>query len=159
MKKWLIPITVILFILDFSLKQFVLLHSSEIIHQGSLVNFFIFPKVFFELVYVENTGIAWGMFASFQNIILFLRVAVIIGLSIGLMRSKRMQIMIFPWLLIILGACGNVVDTFLYGYVIDMFHFTFWGRSYGVFNIADAMIFLGAIVMFFSKESTYAAKQ
>jgi lipoprotein signal peptidase len=26
-----------------------------------------------------------------------------------------------------------------------MFHFLFWGNSYGVFNFADVLIFLGAL--------------
>ena len=44
---------------------------------------------------------------------------------------------------ILAGAIGNVLDSYIYGHVIDMFHFVFWGRSYGIFNFADAMIFLG----------------
>jgi signal peptidase II len=48
-------------------------------------------------------------------------------------------------MLIMTGAFGNVFDCYYYGHVIDMFHFLFWGNSYGVFNFADLLIFLGAL--------------
>ena len=57
------------------------------------------------------------------------------------------------------GALGNVLDIFLYGHVVDMFYFVFWGWSYPVFNLADASIFIGiatlAIVsLFFQKRKS-----
>lgn len=53
--------------------------------------------------------------------------------------------------LIMGGATGNLIDYFRFGYVIDMFHFTFWGYSFPVFNFADAAISIGALCLLFSK--------
>lgn len=44
------------------------------------------------------------------------------------------------WLgLVIAGALGNLIDRWLYGYVVDFIEVPFWS----VFNLADAMIVLG----------------
>ena len=45
--------------------------------------------------------------------------------------------------LILAGAISNVIDTFVYGHVVDMIHFTFWGYDYAVFNLADSAVCLG----------------
>ena len=49
----------------------------------------------------------------------------------------------FPLALIAVGATGNILDYYLYGHVIDMFNFDFWGYNYPVFNVADSAIFIG----------------
>jgi signal peptidase II len=33
----------------------------------------------------------------------------------------------------------------LYGHVVDFLHFTFWGYSFPIFNLADTYITLGVI--------------
>jgi len=47
--------------------------------------------------------------------------------------------------LIISGGLGNILDRVRLGYVVDMFHFTFW-PSYPVFNVADICIVTGAVL-------------
>ncbi|MEK7340156.1 MAG: signal peptidase II, partial [Verrucomicrobiota bacterium] len=49
--------------------------------------------------------------------------------------------------MVLAGAVGNVFDCIIYGHVIDMFCFIFWGYIYPVFNIADAAIFCGILMM------------
>jgi signal peptidase II len=95
--------------------------------------------------HVTNRGAAWGMFSGYQEALLIFRIAVIIGLFIYLFRSKNAKAYHFPLILILTGALANVTDYFLYGHVIDMFHFIFWGYSYPVFNVADSAIFCGII--------------
>jgi signal peptidase II len=48
-------------------------------------------------------------------------------------------------MLIIAGGIGNILDYFIYGHVVDMFHFILWGYSFPVFNVADASIFMGIV--------------
>lgn len=95
------------------------------------------------IVYAWNTGAAWGIFANFQNLLLVLRVFLIIGLIVYLTLFNEKNSRKWPLTLIIAGATGNVLDYFIYGHVVDMFYFRFWGYSYPVFNVADIAICLG----------------
>ncbi|MCH9811847.1 signal peptidase II [bacterium] len=143
----------LLFALDILLKQFVMSHVPL---YGNLFSFHLFSFLGFELTYVQNTGMAWGMLASFQSVILLFRVVFIGALIYFLIHSEKMQRHLLGYLLVIFGAFANVLDTLLYGFVVDMLHFTFWDQSYGIFNVADAMIFAGAFLIVFVKERPYA---
>lgn len=49
--------------------------------------------------------------------------------------------------LILGGALGNLYDRLTLGYVVDFVHFHWQGRYFPAFNIADAAITAGAIMM------------
>lgn len=51
--------------------------------------------------------------------------------------------------MVIAGAAGNIVDRFIYGHVVDyvLFHTETW--SFAVFNLADSLITLGAVLIGF----------
>jgi signal peptidase II len=51
--------------------------------------------------------------------------------------------------MVIAGAAGNIVDRFIYGHVVDyvLFHTETW--SFAVFNLADSLITVGAVVIGF----------
>ncbi len=103
----------------------------------------------FSINHVTNTGAAWGILSAFDKVLLVLRLALIAGIASYLVyfnKSKERQL---PFALILTGAAGNVLDHFVYGHVVDMFHFNFWGYSFAVFNIADAAIFCGVVLMLF----------
>lgn len=110
---------------------------------GGIPVFQNFFGIDFCLNNVGNRGAAWGMFGSMQIPLLIFRTGVIIGLLGYLFFSPKSKPHHFPLVMIITGALGNVIDYFIYGHVIDMFHFVFWGYSYPVFNIADSAIFCG----------------
>jgi signal peptidase II len=93
--------------------------------------------------HVTNKGIAWGLGGAFQEAILVVRVAIIAAIAVYMQRSLKAPAHRYPLALIVAGGLGNILDYFIYGHVIDMFHFIFWGYSYPVFNVADASIFLG----------------
>jgi signal peptidase II len=101
----------------------------------------------FSIVHVINKGAAWGVFASLQKYLLYARVAIIGGLLTYLFFVKGSAYRKFCLTLIATGALGNVVDYFVYGHVVDMFCFIFWGYSYPVFNIADSSIFVGIVLL------------
>jgi signal peptidase II len=103
----------------------------------------------FSIHHVANKGAAWGMLASFQDYLLYLRIFIIACMLGYLLFFKASRAYQCPFTLIIAGASGNVIDYFLYGHVIDMFHFTFWGYTYPVFNIADSAIFCGVVWLLF----------
>ena len=101
----------------------------------------------FSMVHVINRGAAWGIFASVQEYLLYARVAIIGGLLTYLFFIRASAYRKFCLMLVATGALGNVVDYFVYGHVVDMFYFIFWGHSYPVFNIADSVIFLGMMLL------------
>lgn len=51
--------------------------------------------------------------------------------------------------MVVAGAFGNIVDRLLYGHVVDyvLFHTETW--SFAVFNLADSLITVGAVVIGF----------
>ncbi len=95
--------------------------------------------------HVTNRGAAWGIGSSLQDLLLFVRIAVVVGLAAYVRLSPKARQYRYPLIMIMAGGLGNIIDYFVYGHVIDMFHLFFWGYSYPVFNIADASIFLGIV--------------
>ena len=60
--------------------------------------------------------------------------------------------------LIIGGAIGNLIDRAVYGHVIDyiLFHTPVW--SFAVFNLADAFISVGAVLVVLRRVHRLAAR-
>lgn len=109
---------------------------------GGIAVFENWVGIDFSINHVLNKGAAWGMFSSFQQYLFYARLTIIGGLLgyVLYFAERRQQ---FPLLVIITGALGNILDHLIYGHVVDMFHFRFWGYSFPVFNIADSAIFCG----------------
>ncbi len=102
----------------------------------------------FSLNTIVNTGAAWGVFQGHSGLLFFLRMAIVIGLISYLLFFNRGRTPSFPLWLIVTGAIGNGLDYLAYGYVIDFFHFCFWGTSFPIFNLADCYITIGVIFLF-----------
>lgn len=97
----------------------------------------------FSLNTVVNTGAAYGLFPGYPGFLFGLRLAIIAGLIMYLCLQRKSQKSLWPLWVVITGAFGNVIDYCLYGHVIDFLHFTFWGKSFPIFNFADSYITLG----------------
>lgn len=104
----------------------------------------------FSIVHATNKGAAWGLFSDFQFYLICLRIILIISLFVYLLFFNRFSSRIIPLTLISLGALGNILDYFLYGHVIDMFHFVLWRYDFPVFNVADSMICIGIFLLVIS---------
>jgi signal peptidase II len=98
-----------------------------------------------EFTYVENRGIAFGMF---QDLRWFFVVATsIIAIVVLFFIFKMFKDYVFFTIclsLIFGGAIGNIIDRIRFGYVIDFIHFNFFSP---VFNIADSAVVVGAITL------------
>lgn len=93
--------------------------------------------------YVENTGIAFSMFAGGGVGIVVFTVLLIAALTLWLL-AKPDEPGLFRtgmWL-IVGGGFGNLYDRVVYGHVIDFLETTF--VRFAVFNVADACICIGA---------------
>lgn len=104
----------------------------------------------FSINHVINKGAAWGILSSFQEYLIYFRVFAVIAMMGYVVFSKKTSAKITPFVLIIAGAIGNIIDFFVYGHVVDMFHFHFhlWNYTFPIFNLADCSIFFGVAWLF-----------
>jgi len=98
----------------------------------------------FKFSFKANYRIAFSLPLSgpVLEIILTLIILVLIGLSL-FYRYKREFTALAPLCLIILGAASNLFDRFKHGFVIDYLDL----KYFTVFNLADAMIVTGVILL------------
>ncbi len=101
----------------------------------------------FAISHARNLGGAWGLFSSYPMVLLFTRIATVFSLAGYFFFVNKERKRDIPFMLILTGAVGNIIDFFLYGSVVDMFHFILWGYSYPVFNLADTFIFFGVATL------------
>jgi signal peptidase II len=96
---------------------------------------------FFNIVYVLNTGSAFGMFKSLGNIFFIIIALSAMALLIFLVIKDNTNR--FPFALILGGAAGNLADRILLGHVIDFLDFYAGGHHWPSFNIADSALTIG----------------
>lgn len=132
-----------LFPLDRYLKVIVL----QKISAPSGGDFFIIPKFFKFSFFANHVGAFSLPFAA--NFIIISSAVIIFFLIIFAWRAfkKRHWLLFCGLLAIIFGALSNFFDRVVYQFVIDYFHL--WPISY--FNLADAMIGIGIIILCWQK--------
>lgn len=103
---------------------------------------------FFNLVYVENTGTAFGMFKFLGSAFFIILALIITAFLVYLLFRDSQNWLVYS--LIIAGALGNITDRVIYGYVIDFIDLHAGGFHWPAFNVADSAISIG-IVLFLYK--------
>ncbi|MDD5772221.1 MAG: signal peptidase II [bacterium] len=103
--------------------------------------------------YVRNPGIAFGLFPKMNIIIIILSIVTIFLLFSIYRKTNSGNLWIRTALIFIVsGAAGNLLDRIQYNVVIDFIDFRVWP----VFNLADAFIVIGVVILFiiifFTKE-------
>lgn len=102
-------------------------------------------KNFFYLIYVENYGIAFGMFKNKTTFFIITQCIISIFIAFMIYRFYNKSIPVTICMSLILGgAIGNLIDRIRIGYVIDYLSFTIFPP---VFNFADSAIVVGAILL------------
>jgi signal peptidase II len=111
-------------------------------------------KNFIELGFSENRGMIFGILNGQMpqqsgKILTVFRVIILLGLMgfIWINRNKRF-LFLLPFLLFWAGAIGNLIDPFLYGYVVDFIHIHAGGILNWpfYFNLADAYVTIGMVL-------------
>ena len=104
---------------------------------------------FLALYHARNEGIAFSMFAGFDDIGLVLLATAVLGFVAWLWwkTPADRKLTHFAFAIIVGGAIGNLIDRVRLGYVTDyvLFHTPVW--SFAVFNLADAFISVGAAII------------
>ena len=101
---------------------------------------------FFYLVYIGNTGAAWGIFSGYGFLLGIFSLFAL--LSIFYFR-KHLELE-YPFHqvcfgLVTGGIAGNLIDRFTHGYVVDFLDFWLPGYRWPAFNIADSAIVIGIL--------------
>jgi signal peptidase II len=96
---------------------------------------------FFSIVYVRNTGSAFGMFKSLGNVFFIAAAAIAIAVvAVLIVRNREGR---FGLSLILGGAAGNMADRLVHGYVVDFLDFYAGSRHWPAFNVADSALTVG----------------
>ena len=105
---------------------------------------------FFNLVYVQNRGISFGLFGHMQDFVpLILTVCnsiIVLILASWLFKTKERYTPL-AISLIIGGAIGNIIDRIRIGAVTDFLDFYIRSYHWPAFNVADSAIFIGVVIL------------
>jgi signal peptidase II len=113
-------------------------------------------KHFVDLGFTENRGMVFGILngkmPEFAGIITAgFRVLILLALMPFIWSNRgKAFLFLLPFLFFWVGAAGNLVDLFVYGYVIDFIHIqagNALNRPF-YFNLADAFITAGMVLLF-----------
>ncbi len=106
-----------------------------------------------DLSMVWNRGMSWGMLQSegiMRWVLVAISLAIACGFAVWLWRAGRLMTGA-ALALVVGGAIGNVIDRVRFGAVVDFFDFQeIWPPYFFnyVFNVADAAITVGALLLF-----------
>jgi signal peptidase II len=106
---------------------------------------------FFNLTWVENYGVSMGFLTADTELgkwlLIALTAAIAVGVAVWLWREKNRQDVLALGL-ILGGALGNILDRVRFGHVVDFADLHFGDiRPFLVFNVADAAITLGVVIL------------
>ena len=116
---------------------------------------------FLSMTPVWNSGISFGFFQDSGELGRYGFTGFAFGVSIWLIYSsiKLPRYSSLGFILIASGAIGNAIDRILYGKVVDFIDFHIEDLHWPAFNLADTIIFIGAMLFlynqFFTIERTY----
>ena len=115
-----------------------------------------------DIVYIHNTGGAWGMLSGYTWVLLSLTViAMLVCITLLLKSGMKSKLLFWSICLIISGGIGNFIDRiFRGGNVVDFLHFEFW-PTFPIFNVADICVVVGAglLVLYFIIDTVKESKK
>lgn len=142
-KLWYLAVTVMVMAID----QFTKYWVSVKLREGDEIDVI---RGFFKLSYTENPGIAFGMLNNGNVKWLLVAISVTaIMVVVYYMRRTPVSNTLLLWSLALLaaGICGNLIDRFRLGRVIDFLLLYYKDYQWPVFNVADTAITIGAALM------------
>ena len=108
---------------------------------------------FFNLTHVRNSGVAFGIFSE-QNsqlkpyLLIFVSIIAIIAILVIFHQTGEDKRMVQGALVLgFSGAIGNLIDRVLHKEVIDFIDIFFNNRHWPAFNVADACITIGVMLL------------
>ena len=108
---------------------------------------------FFDITYVRNTGVAFGIFSSISSpaksllLSIFTACAAVVVITYSVRSPARNRLLQVALALILGGALGNLYDRLAYGYVVDFLEFYAGTYHWPSFNVADSAISTGVALL------------
>ena len=106
-------------------------------------------KNVFYLTDVHNEGAAFSIMYGLRYILIAISIAFLVLIIYYMYKKKKYNI---EFALIMGGLLGNLIDRIVFGYVIDYIGVIIFKYYFPIFNIADALIVIGAIILLFRKD-------
>lgn len=122
-------------------------------HLGAYDSITVIPGLF-NIVHVENPGIAFGMLANLSGawrdvLLIGFSAVVLIAISAMLLRpaSQRDLVLRTALAFILGGAFGNLYDRIVHGTVTDFVEVHAGQHYFPAFNVADSAVTIGACLL------------
>ena len=138
-------------LLIFFLFIFFDLLSKSIVKNNLEINQSIELNRFFDLVYVQNYGVSFGMLSgtvSHWFLILIALLVVILIIYLMFISNKRLEKL--AYFIIIIGAISNILDRLINTFVVDFISIHYSNFYWPAFNLADIYITIGIIMLIVS---------
>lgn len=158
-------IALMLAVIDLISKHMIASYLRSIAYELQIYN----PKIsifgFFDIVYVWNSGVSFGMFNNIahSHIILSILQGLISLVVLLFLYKSKDNLSRISFSLIFGGALGNVLDRIWHGAVFDFLDFYIGKYHWPAFNFADSFIFLGVVILlhkeFFYKKNENPEKK
>ena len=141
MKKKIIYLTVFFVIIDQLIKLLVV--NNLDVDTG----FKVIPS-FFSILYVRNTGAAWGIMSNGTLVLALFSIFFLIFAIKYVIELKNINYYkILSYSLLFGGIIGNLIDRILRNYVVDFLSFNIFSYSFPIFNVADCFIVISIVLI------------
>lgn len=97
---------------------------------------------------VWNRGVSFGILQFMSSeLIIFLIISMLIFLLCCACKNVDNELIFWPAILIVGGACGNLLDRLLFGAVFDFIDFHWKNVHWPAFNVADICVSISAVFL------------
>ncbi|EMN6806479.1 signal peptidase II [Staphylococcus pseudintermedius] len=110
-------------------------------------SFAVVPK-FLYITSHRNNGAAWGILSGKMTFFYIITIIVLIALIVFYIKeAKNNMLMQIAISLLFSGALGNFIDRVSSGEVVDFIDTVIFGYDFPIFNIADASLTIGVVLL------------
>ncbi len=134
-----IIITVLIVVADQALKLLVV-DKIGMLNQIPVIDGFFYIHV------IPNDGIAMGMLANHQGIVIAVTALIMALLAVYIFIKRRTEkpLLLYTLSAVVAGGVGNIIDRIRLDYVVDYLDFRVWPY---IFNFADICIVVGCFML------------
>ena len=102
---------------------------------------------FFSIRYFQNTGAAWSILEGKTTLLVAVSLIMLLFVYSMMFSFDEDKLSDTAFGLLFGGILGNLIDRIFYGFVRDFIAVRIFSYNYPIFNIADAAIVIGVILL------------